>query len=143
MTSRQFLYSQSQAFPDFQGGLPFLPITLSNMAQSVSVSALADSGTSVNVLPYDIGIQLGLIWETQNYLLPSLTGRLRDSPAFGVLLEGQVNPFEPVSLAFAWTQSNEVPVILGQINFFAEFDVYFFGSQKRFEIKAKKENQSQ
>ncbi len=110
MISRQFLYSQSQAFPGLQGGLPFLPIILSNMTHSVS--ALVDSGSTVNVLPYDIGIQSGLVWETQSFLLPALTGILRDSPAFGVLLEGQVDPFEPVSLVFAWTQSNDVPVIL-------------------------------
>lgn len=88
------------------------------MTHSIEVSALVDSGSTVNVLPYDIGIRLGLIWEKQEFLLPSLVGTLRDVPAFGVLIAGQIDQFPPVSLAFAWTQSNDVPVILGQINFF-------------------------
>jgi len=137
MIPQRFPYSQSQAFPNLQGGLPFLPITLTNADFSVEVSALADSGSTINVLPYVIGIRLGLIWEIQKFSLPGLVGILRNSPAFGVLLTGQIAPFAPVRLAFAWTQSNEVSVILGQTNFFSEFDVYFFGSQNIFDIVPK------
>lgn len=129
MTQRQFIYSQD--------GLPFVPVILSSMSRSVQLYALADSGSTVNVLPYNIGIELGLDWESQKFSLPRLKGILRDSPAFGVLLKGQIEPFHPVRLAFAWTQSNDIPVILGQTNFFSEFDVYFFGSQKVFNITAK------
>jgi hypothetical protein len=38
-------------------------------------------------------------------------------------------------LAFAWSQSDSVPVILGQMNFFLEFDVCFYRSQLEFEIR--------
>ncbi|QTA93952.1 hypothetical protein [Desulfonema magnum] len=120
-----------------QGGLPFLPITLTHTTRSAEVSALVDSGSTVNVLPYGIGIQLGLIWENQNFPMPHLVGILQDTPAFGVLLTGEIDPFEPVALAFAWVKSNNVPVILGQVNFFSEFDVYFFGSRKIFDIMPK------
>jgi hypothetical protein len=139
MLPRQFSYSQSQAFPSLEGGLPFLPITLTNKTHSIEVSALVDSGSTINVLPYNVGIQLGLIWEIQKFPLPALVGILRDSPSFGVLLIGQVDPFPPATLAFAWTKSNDVPVILGQINFFSEFDVSFFGSQRMFNIIPKQE----
>ncbi|MEG4803260.1 hypothetical protein QUB63_11075 [Microcoleus sp. ARI1-B5] len=37
--------------------LPYLPITLSNGRNSVEVMALLDTGASVNVLPYEIGLQ--------------------------------------------------------------------------------------
>ncbi len=124
-------------FPYSHGGLPFLPVTLISKTCSVQVSALADSGSTASVLPYNIGVALGFDWETQNFSLPALTGMLRNFSAFGVLIQGQIDPFHPVNLAFAWTMSNDIPVILGQTNFFSEFDVYFFGSQKVFNIAPK------
>ena len=133
MTLQQFSYSQNEKYPNFKDGLPFLPIVLTGK-KSVTVSALVDSGSTINVLPYDIGIRLGLVWEDQKFYIPELKGFLRNTEAFGILLKGTINSFPPVSLAFAWTQSNEVPVILGQTNFFSEFDVCFFGSQKIFTL---------
>jgi len=125
MKPRQFSYTQHEQFPNLQSGLPFLPLTLSVKDCYIETSALVDSGSTVNVLPYDTGLSLGLIWKEQNVALPSLVGTLRGLPAFGVLITGEVSPFPPVSLAFAWTQSNDVPVILGQINFFSEFERCF------------------
>jgi hypothetical protein len=52
----------------------------------------------------------------------------------GVIVSGRVASFPPVELAFAWTQSTEVPVSLEHVNFFMEFDVCFFGSQAAFEM---------
>jgi hypothetical protein len=139
MKSLEFPYSQSKLFPSLGEGLPFVPITVTLAEQVITVSALADSGSTINVLPYNVGIQLGLIWEEQKFQLPPLIGILRDFPAFGILLNGKVDPFPPVPLAFAWTKSNDVPVILGQTNFFSEFDIYFFGSQKLFSIIPKQQ----
>lgn len=47
------------------GTLPYLPITLTfrNQSQPVRAMALLDTGASVNVLPYEIGLQLGAVWE--------------------------------------------------------------------------------
>lgn len=39
---------------------PLLPITLTG-ARSIVVSGLLDTGATVNVLPYDVGEQLGAI----------------------------------------------------------------------------------
>jgi hypothetical protein len=38
--------------------MPYLPITLTYRDQSVESMALLDTGASVNVLPYEIGLQL-------------------------------------------------------------------------------------
>ncbi|MDQ3713068.1 MAG: hypothetical protein M3388_12735 [Acidobacteriota bacterium] len=43
----------------------------------------------------------------------------------------------PVNLAFAWTRAEDAPLVLGQTNFFMEFDVCFYHSQKEFEIKVR------
>lgn len=45
--------------------LPYLPLTLLNQSHAVSATGLVDSGATVNVLPYQIGLQLGLVWARQ------------------------------------------------------------------------------
>lgn len=43
--------------------MPYMPLTLSLNGQSLNTEGLLDTGVSVNVLPYQLGLQLGLIWE--------------------------------------------------------------------------------
>ena len=59
---------------------------------------------------------------------------MADSEARATLLIGRIGRFAPVRLAFAWSRNNRVPVILGQTNFFLEFDIRFCRSQMCFEI---------
>lgn len=113
--------------------LPYLPITLSNGSNSIEVMALLDTGASVNVLPYEIGIQLGAIWEQQNVPI-QLSGNLASSEARGLVVSGTVAEFSPILLAFAWSRSTDAPVILGHLNFFAEFNVCFFRHELAFEV---------
>jgi hypothetical protein len=40
--------------------LPTIPIILSYADFSVTANALLDTGSTVNLLPYDIGLQLGI-----------------------------------------------------------------------------------
>jgi hypothetical protein len=110
-----------------------MPILLKNGQHEVTVSALVDSGATLNVLPYAVGCQLGAVWEQQTVPV-RLSGNLAACEARALLLTGQVTDFAPVRLAFAWTSSNDFPVILGQVNFFMEFDVCFFRSRLLFEI---------
>jgi hypothetical protein len=113
---------------------PYLPVELMLGPQRVSVQGLLDSGAAVNVLPYDVGLRLGAVWEQQTTPV-RLTGNLAASEARVLVVSTAVGSFPPVKLAFAWTQSGSVPVVLGQINFFLEFDVCFFRSRSLFEIK--------
>ncbi|AOX01969.1 hypothetical protein BJP34_23325 [Moorena producens PAL-8-15-08-1] len=113
--------------------MPYLPLILSLGNRSVEVMALLDTGASVNVMPYEIGVQLGAVWENQTISIP-LSGNLARSQARGLVISGTVASFSPVFLAFAWTQSKEVPVILGHMNFFAEFNVCFYRHQLAFEV---------
>ncbi|MEG4801019.1 hypothetical protein QUB63_21305 [Microcoleus sp. ARI1-B5] len=115
------------------GFRPILPITLVYQNASVVASGLLDTGASVNVLPYNAGVQLGYEWERQTTVL-SLTGNLAQYEARVVVMQGQVGQFEPVQLVFAWTRAQNVPLILGQVNFFMEFDVCFYRSQLAFDV---------
>jgi hypothetical protein len=112
---------------------PIMPIIL-QAAQTVAVSALLDTGAAVNVLPYNIGLQLGFIWDQQTTTV-ELTGNLASVEARVILITATVAQFPPVRLAFAWAKQDTIPVILGQVNFFMEFDICFFRSRAQFEVK--------
>jgi hypothetical protein len=116
--------------------MPLLPLRLELPPHSISVLGLLDTASAVNVLPLDIGLQLGAVWADQKMSV-QLTGNLASVPARGLVLSAIVGQFPPVRLAFAWAQTNSVPLILGQLNFFAEFNAYFSRSTAIFEIKPK------
>ena len=114
---------------------PMMPLTLKG-PQSLAVSALLDTGAAVNVLPYGIGAQLGFVWGQETNAV-RLTGNMASVEARVVLVAATVAGFPPVRLAFAWAKEDSIPVILGQVNFFMEFDVCFFRSQGVFEVRPK------
>lgn len=117
--------------------MPYLPLTLAYQERSVKVMGLLDTGASVNVLPYQIGQQLGAVWEEQTTSV-MLTGNLAGSQARGLIVTATVDSFAPVLLAFAWTESREAPLILGHMNFFTEFDVCFYRSDLAFEVRLRR-----
>jgi hypothetical protein len=53
-----------------------------------------------------------------------------------LVVDGVVDTFPSVQLVFAWVQSDTVPIILGQTNFFMNFDVFFFRARGYFEIQS-------
>ena len=115
---------------------PYLPLTLTYQSHSLPVPGLLDTGAMVNVLPYQVGVDLGAVWEQQTTAL-RLSGNLAQFEARGLLVLAVVGQFAPVRLAFAWTRATNVPVLLGQVNFFMEFDVCFYRSQLAFEVQPK------
>ena len=131
-------YSFTSANPALgEAGLqPYLPIGLTYQSRSVTVPGLLDTGAMVNVLPYQVGIDLGALWEQQTTTL-RLTGNLAQFEARGLLVSAAVGQLAPVRLAFAWTRATNVPVLLGHVNFFMEFDVCFYRSQLAFEVRPK------
>lgn len=58
---------------------PFLPITFI-ASKTLTVSALLDTGATVNVLPYTVGQQLGAVWEQQRTRM-TLSGNLASCEA--------------------------------------------------------------
>lgn len=136
MTKQRFSYTQS---PQLPVGMPLVNIQLSNNSKSVMATALVDSGAALNILPFDIGVELGLEWEKQTYPL-DLGGVLQDSQAYATLLEAKVAELHTVQLAFAWINksSAEIRLLLGKVNFFQEFNVHFYGNEQFFEVEAKR-----
>jgi hypothetical protein len=116
--------------------LPQLPLSLKYRGSSIEVFALLDTGSIVNILPYSIGVRLGAIWEEQTTSV-ILAGNLASVEARGLLVDAQVGDFDPVRLVFAWSLSDDAPLLLGRMNFFLEFDVCFYRSQLVFEVRPK------
>jgi hypothetical protein len=132
----RFAYTGTAASRAEGNLLAYLPVTLHHETYVLAAEGLLDTGSTVNVLPYPLGLQLGFVWEQQTTRV-YLTGSLARLPARGVIVSGEVASFPPVELAFAWTQATDVPMILGQVNFFMAFDVCFFRSQAAFEVNPK------
>jgi len=102
----------------------------------MTVNGLLDTGATVNVLPFEIGQALGISWNEPHRQV-ALTGNLARFAAQVIPLVVQIAKFAPMPLIFAWTEAENVPLILGQVNFFGEFDVCFFASSLFFEIQPK------
>jgi hypothetical protein len=134
--SHRFPYQSKSSATGQTVLLPVAPITLTYRDQLLTTEGLLDTGATVNVLPYSTGLDLGLNWEAQPTSV-TLTGNLANFQARALVLSGAVPPFPPVRLAFAWSQSNDIPLILGQVNFFMAFDACFYRSQKVFDLKQK------
>lgn len=115
---------------------PLIPMQLAGHQATIAVTGLIDSGSDICVLPYGLGLDLGATWASQP-LLGTLSGNLKGYEARGILLQATLGMLPPVELAFAWIQADHMPLILGQVTFFSEFDICFHRSQRFFEIGLK------
>ncbi len=93
--------------------------------------SLVDTGSSINVLRYKLGIDLGFVWDDSKATIP--LGGI----AMAVSLSAIIGLLEPVELIFAWASNDRPPLILGQIDFFTEYRVCFYQDLGYFEITAK------
>jgi hypothetical protein len=134
---QKYSYKIIQSSLGMADRMPYLPLVIASKTHVMSVEGLIDTGASVNVLPYEIGLQLGLDWDQETLSL-TLAGNLARFEARAVALSGQVASFPAVDLAFAWTRSPNCPLILGQANFLGEFDVCFYRARSEFEIRPKR-----
>ena len=130
-------YTTLDSSQDDLESLPWLPLILTQGHQRVEAVGLVDSGATISVLPYEIGVQLGAAWDERHAVI-RLTGNLGSYPAMPLVLAAVVGSFPQVTLAFAWTQAPGVPLVLGQMNFLLEFDVCFYRARLEFDIKQAK-----
>ncbi len=118
--------------------MPILPFKLSNQERVVEVEGLLDTGAVVSVLPYAVGIDLGAVWDEHGRAL-RLTGNFARHEARVLIVTAMVSHFAPVNLAFAWTRAENAPLLLGQMNFFQEFEVCFYRARGLFEIQPRRD----
>lgn len=130
----RYRYKTVGSQQDISDSMPRLPLTLRATTTRVQTVGLVDSGATVNVMPYALGIQLGAVWNDRDAIIP-LSGNLGKQPAMPLSAIVEIGQIEPVKLVFAWTKATNIPLILGQTNFFIEFDICFYRSKLEFEIK--------
>ncbi len=113
--------------------MPLLPFRLEFADRHFETLALVDSGAGVNVLPYAIGLHLGL--RRDDYKRGrNLTGNAKNDETRLMSLDVQIPNFEPLKLGFAWSNGDQQRVILGQQNFFTFFDVCFVQRRLKFSL---------
>ena len=96
----RFRYSTTVSSQNEFDSLPRIPLVLRHNNQVAEVVGLVDSGATVNVLPYDIGIQLGAVWDERQTII-RLAGNLGNQLAIPVFAIAEIGNFTPVRLAFA------------------------------------------
>jgi hypothetical protein len=132
----RFKYSTTSPAQNEFDSLPRLPLLLNRDDERVEAIGLVDSGATINVLPYELGLQLGGMWDDRRAII-QLAGNLGNQPAMPFSAIAQIGDLHPVELLFAWVKRPNTPLILGQTNFFLEFDVCFYRSKMEFEVKPK------
>ena len=131
-----FKYSTTSSTQNEFDSLPRMPLILKRDNQKIEALGLVDSGATVNVLPHDIGLQLGATWDDRKAII-QLAGNLGNQTAIPFTVTAYIGEYSPTELVFAWVKNPNIPLILGQTNFFMEFDVFFYRSRLEFEIKPK------
>ena len=132
----RFKYSTTSPAQNEFDSLPRLPLLLQRRVLSVEAVGLVDSGATVNVLPYELGLQLGAVWDDRKAII-QLAGNLGAQSAMPFSTNAKIADFEPRELVFAWVNRPNTPLILGQTNFFLEFNVCFYRSKLNFEVNPK------
>jgi hypothetical protein len=105
LEGKRFPFIERRNSLGIASNMPYLPLRLTYRNCSVEVIGLLDTGASVSVLPYNMGLQLGAVWEEQTTSL-LLTGNLAGLEARGLVVAATIDDFAPVLLAFAWTQKH-------------------------------------
>jgi hypothetical protein len=70
-----------------------MPLILTYRNESREAMGLLDTGADVNVLPYDLGIALGAVWEAQDTIV-ELSGNLAHYEARGIVMNAKIGDLE-------------------------------------------------
>ena len=96
----RFNYSTTNFTQNEFDSLPRIPLVLSRENHSIEANALVDSGATVNVMLYELGLQLGGIWDERKAII-QLAGNLRNQPAILFFARAEISNFTSVQLVFA------------------------------------------
>jgi hypothetical protein len=99
VSAERFYYSEIDKSLGIAGSLPYLPLTLSHQSQMMNVQGLLDTGATVNVLPYQVGLSLGAEWRQQTTHV-QLTGNLANFEARVLLVPATVGKIYTYTLDF-------------------------------------------
>ncbi len=84
MIQKNFLFRKISAGVFLPEPMPYLSLILERQNRQKQVFGLLDTGSTVSVLPYQTGLDLGAVWENQTIPL-KLKGNLADFEARALL----------------------------------------------------------
>ncbi len=113
---------------------PFVPVRIRYRHNEIQTMALVDSGADINVLPFQLGLNLGAGWHNREHIggLEGAAGGGLEAKRF--VADLYVGAWPSIRQIFAWTRDEDLPVILGQIDFFHRVDVCFHRSRNYLEL---------
>lgn len=94
-----------------------------------------DTGSMLNILPHQVGLDLGFVWNPKKAIIP-LSGTA-SSVVMLVKVTGTIPTLDSVELCFVWASNDNFRLILGQANFFAEYHACFYQDQRYFDISSR------
>ncbi|HEY9693269.1 MAG TPA: hypothetical protein V6D15_13740 [Oculatellaceae cyanobacterium] len=94
----RFKYSTTSPSQNEFDSLPRIPLVLRRGDQIVEAFGLVDSGATINVLPYEMGLQLGGAWDESKAII-QLAGNLSSQPAMPFFATAEIGEFASVKLA--------------------------------------------
>ena len=93
----RFQYSTNSPDQNEFDSLPRLSLLLHRETQSVEATGLVDSGATVNVSPYELGFQLGGIWDNRRAII-QLAGNLSSQLAMPFSATVEISDLTPTEL---------------------------------------------
>lgn len=91
----RFKYSTTSPTQNEFDSLPRIPLILQKDNRSVETTGLVDSGATVSVLPYELGIQLGAVWDDTKAII-QLAGNLSNQTAMPFSATAESQTFNPL-----------------------------------------------
>ncbi len=129
MKEAVFSYRQIDQFST----MPIIPMRLEHDLTVIDVEALIDSGSAVNVMPYQIGLDLGFDWAA----CPAggaLTGNLSVPETRLLVVQALIADLKKIQLGFVWVNSDRPRLLLGQNNFFKHYNICFSRTNLKIQI---------
>jgi hypothetical protein len=116
--------------------MPYIPVQLETSSVAIQVKALVDTRAMVNVFPNQVGKALKLNWDEGEPI--DLGGNLGKAQARAFTISCTIPGLNPVEMEFNWSLLERIPVILGQLDFFEQFDVCISYSENEISIRPRR-----
>lgn len=100
----RFRYSVLNALQPEWESQPRVPLFLFTKEGSCETLGLVDSGAMMNILPYQVGLMLGAVWDDLQATV-RLGGVVTRQNGIPLTVMGKVGNLPPVKLVFAWVKT--------------------------------------
>ncbi len=112
--------------------MPYIWTRLRFAKLAVDAWVLADTGAEINLLPYSVGLRLGLNWEDFREG-PEISGTVSGQSRM-VDLKVSVGSFQNIQLSFCWLENDSARLLFGHQDFFEHFVAYFDSRNQEFAL---------